>query len=303
MARCSDQPVKRVNSCQAESFEASVFLHTVKIRQKKGAATVKSLSRWPQQRSIVFAILLCASLSVSAQQGPLLAAASSLRTLWPELTQRYTADTGNVAPRVSFASSGLLSTQILNGAPFEVFLSADIASIERLSAQSWPDSLRIFARGELYLVVSQTSPLADDLSMASLAAQMRAGDATAAMRLAIPNPQHAPYGRASREALRTAGLWPIPADQLLAAENAAQSLQFVKSRAVAAALVPRALLADEPSGLVYTALPAGSYPKVEHAIVLLKAASPEAQEFYDWLLSSNSAQVLRQGRLSPSENQ
>jgi molybdate transport system substrate-binding protein len=110
--------------------------------------------------------------------------------------QHYVSDTGNAAPRASFASSGLLSTQILNGAPFEIFLSADRASVERLSGQSLADTLKVYAQGELYLVVPKRSALADDLSLSALAANLSANKATAKMRLAIPNPKHAPYGRA-----------------------------------------------------------------------------------------------------------
>jgi ABC-type molybdate transport system substrate-binding protein len=87
---------------------------------------------------------------------------------------------------------------------------------------------------------------------------------------------------------------------LLIAENAAQTLQFVKSGAVAAALLPRSLLADEPSDLAYTGLPGDNHMLVNHAIVLLEGASAQAREFYDWLLSAKSSEVLRQYRLIPS---
>ena len=242
---------------------------------------------------IVLAILLlCASLPARSEPAPLLAGASSLRTLWPHLSERYSGDTGNRAPRASFASSGLLSTQIINGAPFEVFLSADLESIDRLGDKLVRESASIYALGELILVTHRDSPLAENLSLPALAQQITNPETARIWRLAIPNPEHAPYGRAAREALRSVNLWPVPEGQLLAAENAAQTLQFIKTGAVDAALVPRSLLNAPDDDLLTTSLPVGSYAKVAHAVVLLRRAGDSAREFRHWLLSNKSHALL-----------
>ena len=241
---------------------------------------------------IVLAILLCASQSARSEQVPLLAAASSLRTLWPQLSERYSHDTGNRAPRVSFASSGLLSTQIINGAPFEIFLSADLESINRLGDKLVREPASVYALGELVLVTQRDSKLAESLSLSALAQQIKKPENARIWRLAIPNPEHAPYGRAARDALRFVDLWPVPEGQLLAAENAAQTLQFIKTGAVDAALVPRVLLNAPDSDLITASLPDDSYSKVEHAIVLINRAGNSARDFRHWLLSQQSHVLL-----------
>jgi len=247
--------------------------------------------------SIVLVMLLSVSPSAHAGQAPLLAAASSLRTLWPDLMQQFGNDTGQQAPLASFGSSGLLSTQIINGAPFELFLSADMSSITRLPQQNMAIPAQVFALGALHLVVPENSPLAQSMTMATLADALTTATTGNNMRLAIPNPVHAPYGKAAREALETAGIWPIPAGQLLAAENAAQSLQFVKTGAVGAAIVPQALVHNQQDGIVSVPVPSGTYTPVEHVIAVLSSATEAATLFSSWLLGNQSRKVLENAGL------
>ncbi|MFK7861222.1 MAG: molybdate ABC transporter substrate-binding protein [Granulosicoccus sp.] len=242
-------------------------------------------------------LTFCVILPAHASSGPLIAAASSLRSLWPVLAQTYSNDTAHRTPRISFGSSGLLSTQILNGAPFEIFLSADLASIERLPEQSLKSSPRVFAMGELSLVIPKSSPLTGSLSLETLAAALQEQADTGAMRIAIPNPVHAPYGKAAQQALDSAGIWPLEAKRLLTAENAAQTLQFVKTGAVAAAIIPKALVFADNSGIESVDLPADSYRSVEHVVAVLTAAGEPAQAFYHWLLSKEAHEVLEKSGL------
>ena len=282
----------------SDSFEASVLLHVTRvlIDEMTISGSQRAGTRKREQHRIslciVLAILLCASLPARSEQAPLLAAASSLRTLWPHLSERYSGDTGNRAPRVSFASSGLLSTQIINGAPFEIFLSADLESIDRLGDKLVREPANVYALGELILVIQRDSALAENFSLPALAQQIKNPENVRIWRLAIPNPEHAPYGRAARDALRSVDLWPVPEGQLLAAENAAQTLQFIKTGAVDAALVPRSLLSAPDDDLLTASLPDGSYSKVEHAVVLLRRAGDSAREFRHWLLSNKSHALL-----------
>lgn len=242
-------------------------------------------------------MLLSVSPSAHASQAPLLAAASSLRTLWPVLTQQFSNDTGQQAPLASFGSSGLLSTQIINGAPFELFLSADMSSITRMPQQILATPAQVYALGALHLVVPENSPLAQSMTMATLADALATATTGTTMRLAIPNPIHAPYGKAAREALETAGIWPIAAGQLLAAENAAQSLQFVKTGAVGAAIVPQALVHSRQDGIVSVPVPSGTYTPVEHVIAVLSSATEPAKLFSNWLLGNQSRRVLENAGL------
>lgn len=246
---------------------------------------------------VLVIILLCTTFPAHADTGPLVAAASSLRSLWPALTRTYTSQTAQSISRVSFGSSGLLSTQILNGAPFEIFLSADLASVKRLPKHFLKESPEVYATGELCLVVPASSPLAETLSLRTLAAALAQNTNVQGLRVAIPNPIHAPYGKAAKAALQSAGIWPLPPGRLLSAENAAQTLQFVKSGAVAAAIVPRALLSTNNKGIVSVALPPDSYQAVEHYVAVLHVAESSAQRFARWLLSDDARQILEESGL------
>ena len=248
--------------------------------------------------AIVCLFVLCVCPAARAEQAPLLAAASSLRNLWPELVDHYEQNSSLPAPKASFASSGLLSTQILNGAPFELFLSADMESIERLPAELLAAGPQSFALGELLLVAPKAAGiLAENLSMETLTSafsrdEANADNASSVPRLTIANPQHAPYGKAAREALVAASLWPLPPAQLLLAENAAQTLQFINTGAVSAALIPQVLLTSVTSELATAAVPADTYSAVQHTAVLLKGATAAADAFYQWLLSDDAHQPL-----------
>lgn len=245
--------------------------------------------------------LLCAQLPAHASEGPLLAAASSLRSLWPILVQSYADQTSELAPRVSFGSSGLLSTQIINGAPFELFLSADLASVDRLSQHVMQQPPQVFATGALSIAVPESSPLSPSLSMDTLADALLNNGNAQTFRLAIPNPVHAPYGIAAREVLENANLWPLPVGQLLSAENAAQTLQFVKNGGVAAAIVPQALVHARKEGLVVVNIPVDSYTPVKHVIAIFQVAGDSAKAFHKWLLGDDARQILEHSGLQAPE--
>lgn len=254
------------------------------------------------QQAIVLGICLFAYLTAHAQQAPILAAASSLRTLWPALMDAYIEETGMPEPKVSFGSSGLLSTQIINGAPFDIFLSADQQSVNRIAQERFSEPPTIFALGTLQLAVLADSQLADKLSIHSIAQTLSATqqsetDATTALtafRVAIPNPVHAPYGKAAQEVLDHASMWPLPDGSLVSAENAAQTLQFLKTGAVSAALLPSALIGEHSPDLVTAELPAFSYERIEHVLVVLSAENTQAAEFGRWLSDANAQSVLRE---------
>ncbi len=241
----------------------------------------------------------------------LVAAASSLRTLWPDLIVQYQEDTGEPRPRVSFASSGLLSTQIQHGAPFDLFLSADTDSVARLKASELTrENHVVFALGKLILISHERSEIASELSLSSLSARLALlnqgsnKDGHDRFRITIPNPRHAPYGIAARAVLQFSGVWPVPAGHLLAAENAVQTLQFVNSGAIDVGIVPQALLTGESGQSVETGrliqhhLPENSYEAVEHTMVRLTAPSAAADRLFDWLQSDSAKSILMDHGLS-----
>lgn len=211
--------------------------------------------------------------------------------------QAYEDETGKSAPRVSFGSSGLLATQIINGAPFELFLSADRASIDRLPEGALHAKPEQFAAGDIRLAVPVNSPLASKLSMETLSVAFTNRHDGRSLRLAMPNPLHAPYGKAAQQALVNSGIWPLQAQQLLTAENAAQTLQFVRSGAVDAAIVPQALLIAQSDGVISVPIPAGLYTAIEHTLALHHKATESARYFAAWIQNRNAASVLEAGGL------
>ncbi|MFK8082917.1 MAG: molybdate ABC transporter substrate-binding protein [Granulosicoccus sp.] len=253
-----------------------------------------------QQFIVLVLFVLCANAPVRAESGLVVAAASSLRGLWPALMQSYTDHSGAPAPRVSFGSSGLLSTQILNGAPFHIFLSADLASVKRLPSGMLREAPQIFAHGELSVVVPKSSVLTGSLSNDSLAETILKDAESDGLRIAIPNPIHAPYGKAAREALMFARIWPMAAGQLLSAENASQTMQFVKSGVVAAAVVPTVLLAGQSVGFASVKLPPESYQPIEHVLAILQTAGASADNFAHWLMGEDARNLLEDSGLRVS---
>lgn len=260
-------------------------------------------------KHLVAVLLLALASTATASTGALVAAASSLRTLWPDLIDQYVKDTGEPAARVSFASSGLLANQIRNGAPFDLFLSADQLNVQMLQEHNLTrEDSAVFATGELMLIAHAASPFADQLSMDAVARQIRALNQAISQRaeqkfkITLPNPLHAPYGKAARMALQNTGAWPVPTGHLLAAENAAQALQFVLSGAVDAGMVPLALLDNAPETLVVKTLEAKYYDPIDHTMTRLLTQSSAADRFFSWLQTDAARRVLLQHGLGPPQD-
>ena len=184
-------------------------------------------------RSLAAALLVAASmkaasaLSSQPRQTPCgtitIAAASDLADAMNEMTTAFEQITGcNV--RVSTGSSGNFLTQIENGAPFDVFFSADIEYPRKLESEGLaaPGSTYLYAIGKIVLWVRDDSRL--DITR-GFAALRDAG----IQKMAIANPQHAPYGRAAEQALRNAGVYDAIRDHLVLGENISQAAQFVES--------------------------------------------------------------------------
>jgi molybdate transport system substrate-binding protein len=158
------------------------------------------------------------------------------------------------------------------------------------------------ARGTLSLVWRSSNDTLENSEQdprAALSALKRNLDSAQSFKLAIPNPQHAPYGIAARQALESAGLWPLPPGYLLNAENAVQTLQFALSGAVDYAIVPDTLLVDLPSTLEKMSLEPASYEAVIHQMVLLTSAGSAAQTLYDWLQSESAKAIFTRYGLTP----
>src|SRR5438552_8276965 len=182
----------------------------------------KSYMSRPWSLSIPLAVLLF-SICVSAQQITV-AAAADLSAALSGIAAAYTKKTGQNV-KLSFGASGNLTTQIENGAPFDIFFSADESYpaqlIEKRMADK--DSLYRYAVGRLVLWVPNDLPI--DVEKLGINALLN----PLIKKIAIANPQHAPYGRAAEAALKKLGVYDQIASRLVLGENISQAAQFVES--------------------------------------------------------------------------
>lgn len=253
---------------------------------------------------LLSALLLFACGLATAQPAPappLVACASDLQFAMPELAAQYRRDTG-AEVRLVFGSSGNLASQALRGAPFELFLSADESYVFELADRGLTrDRGVVYAQGHLVLFAPDGSPLAGRLSAGGLRAGLADGKLR---RLAMANPEHAPYGRAARSWLSGQGLWEAVQPVLVLGENVSQAAQFALAGSQAAILPLSLVQAPQVGGKgSYMLLDAADHERLQQRMVLLAAATPAAQRFYQYLQSAAARAVLaRHGFLLPGED-
>jgi molybdate transport system substrate-binding protein len=220
-----------------------------------------------------------------------IAAASDLQTVLPEIVRDFErASSARVT--VSYGSSGTYFALIQNGAPFDVFLSADVDYPKRLAAAGAadPSTLRVYATGHLVLWARRETKLDLSRGLISLAdARVR--------RIAIPNPKYAPYGRAAVAALRGARLYDTLQPKFVMGESLAQAAQLVESGNADVGLLSRSLalgpvLRAEGS---YVDIPSSLHPPIDQAAVVVKATREGAlaRSFVAFLNGSEASRHLQ----------
>jgi len=228
-----------------------------------------------------------------------IAAAASLNHVLVDIISRYREITGENV-QVSFGSSGNFTRQILQGAPFGLFLSADKAYIEKLQQSGVTDGLGdVFARGRIAYFVPEGSVLANGEGLKGLKTAVEEG---LVRRFVIANPEHAPYGRAAMEILENAGLWKRLGDKLVLGENASQATQFTVSGSADGGLIAlsQALTPKISSMGTYALIPEGQHAPLWHAMVLIKGADEKVRRFYDFLQTEPVRFIFEQyGYTSP----
>jgi molybdate transport system substrate-binding protein len=202
------------------------------------------------------------------------AAAADLKFAFDEVTALAERQQPGLDVEVVYGSSGTFLQQIVNGAPFDLYLSADLAFPRELVDRGLAESGDVFpyAVGRLVLWVPEGSPVDPSAGLAVLAdGQVR--------RVAIANPEHAPYGRAAVAALRTAGVDEAVATKLVLGENVAQAAEFVQSGNADAGVVALSLVLSDPLRDVgrWAEVPLETFPRLEQGgVVLSRAADPAA---------------------------
>jgi molybdate transport system substrate-binding protein len=229
-------------------------------------------------------LLLLAVPSCFAQENSSLkiAAAADLQPVLPALIVQFEKQTSKKVD-ASYASSATLATQILNGGPFSLFLSADLSFPQKVVDAGLADSTAPvpYARGTLVLWARNDSPL-QPLSLDSLRGP-------SLRTVAVANAEHAPYGRAAKAAVEKMGLTDTLKSKLVIAENIAQAAQYADSGnadvgfiSLTSALTPRLSSSGK-----YVEIPQDDYPPILQGAVVLKngAQAAEAHQFLDFLLS------------------
>lgn len=239
---------------------------------------------------------------VHAEEGPVIAAAADLNFALTEVAQRFRDVTGHTV-KLTFGSSGNFFTQITNGAPFQLFLSADEAYVQKLAERGLTrDGGALYAVGRIVVYAPNGSPLKVDGGLAGLAAALGDGQIS---HFAIANPEHAPYGRAAREALEAAGLWSKIGPFLVLGENATQAMQFATSGSAQGGIVPMSLVLAsqvERQG-TWALLPEASHAPLRQRLALLKDAGDVATAFYDFMQTTPARAIMqRYGFVLPVSN-
>jgi molybdate transport system substrate-binding protein len=250
---------------------------------------------------LLFLVLLAlpATLAAQSRERITVAAAADLNSVLPELATAFERTAG-IAVQPVFGSSGNFYSQIRNGAPFDVFLSANVDYPARLAREGFavPDSLLRYARGTLVLWVPNR--LGFDPAQ-GLQLLLR----PEVHKIAMANPAHAPYGEAAQSALRSSGLYDTVKPKLVLGENISQTAQFVQSGNAEAGLLALSLTrgpAMESQGK-YWAVSDSLYPPLDQAAMLLKSSAHQAagRKFLEFLAGPQGREILaRHGFRRPS---
>ncbi|MDO8906248.1 molybdate ABC transporter substrate-binding protein [Hydrogenophaga sp.] len=243
-------------------------------------------------RSAAGLLLSLAALhSASAQTVPTLAAASDLKFAIEEVAAQFEKSTGQKL-RLVFGSSGNFKTQILQGAPFHLFMSADENFVYELAdAGKTEDRGRAYAVGRIGIMVPHGSPLKADGELKDLAAALRDGRL---QKFAIANPDHAPYGARAMEALKHQQLWDGLQGKLVLGENISQAAQFATSGSAQGGIIAYSLaLAPTVARLgSFALIPEQWHQPLKQRMVLVKGAPPEARAFYDYISTAPAQEIM-----------
>lgn len=231
----------------------------------------------------------------ASQKEITVAAAADLAPAFEELGKEFQAVKA-VKVLFNFGSSGMLTRQIENGAPMDLFASANVDYVNQLEQQGLiiPGTKKLYARGRIALWTLKDSLLRIekifDLTKPEVA------------RVAIANPEHAPYGMAARQALEQAGIWETVKPKLVYGENVRQTLQYAQTGNVEVAIV--ALSLSMQSDGRWVVIPEELHKPLDQGLAVLKGAANEqaAKDFADFIRGSQGQAIMkRYGFTLPNE--
>lgn len=226
-----------------------------------------------------------------AQRPPIVAAASDLNFALTEIRDQFAREQRQRVDLV-FGSSGTLARQVRDGAPFELFLSADEAFVEELVAAGLTrDQGTLYAIGRIVLFAPAGSPLVPAEGFDGLARLVASGRVA---RFAIANPEHAPYGQAAEAALRKAGLWDALRPRLVLGDNVSQAAQFATTGNAVGGIIAYSLARAPDVGRLgsFALIPDADHPPLRQRMVLLRRAGPVTERFYRYLQEPPARAIL-----------
>ena len=249
------------------------------------------------EQPLIFSPTQTSESTGDASEPLLVAAAADLRFAFSEIGDLFTEETGQEVEFV-FGSSGNLATQIENGAPFDVVAAANIAYIDRLRDKGLiiPETQQLYALGRIVLAVNRQAGIE--------ATELEDLLNPAIFRIAIANPNHAPYGVAAQEAMQGAGLWETVQPRLVLGEDVRQTLQFVQTGDAPVGIVALSV-ADVPE-ISYSLIPAEMHNPLRQAMAVVASTSraDTARAFLDFIQGAKGRAVMkRYGFLLPGEFQ
>ena len=221
-----------------------------------------------------------------------IAAAADLKFALDELTKQYKEQFPAAKINVTYGSSGNFFAQLQNGAPFDLFFSADIAYPRKLAESGLAaDDVFLYGIGCLVVWVPKNSPVAvDQLGIKSLLEP-------SIRKIAVANPEHAPYGRAAVAALKSLQVYDQVASRLVYGENIAQTAEFVQSGAADVGILALSLAVApqmRDAGRFWP-VPLDAYPRMEQGGIILKSSKnlEAARAFRDFVLGDHGRDVLK----------
>ena len=214
------------------------------------------------------------------------AAASDLTPVFEELGREFESATKTKVVFV-FGSTGMLTRQIENGAPYDLFAAANVSYIDQLEQKGLiiPDSKVVYARGRITLWTANESPVRFQ-GIADLARPE-------IQRVAIANPDHAPYGLAAKQALQSAGVWDRVQPKLVYGDNVRQTLQYAQTGNVEVAIVSLTLSIN--SNGRWSLIPENLHQPIDQGLAIMKSTrnEPAARAFITFLSSPQGKAIMK----------
>jgi molybdate transport system substrate-binding protein len=235
--------------------------------------------------AVAFTSQLCLAQEITV------AAAADLQFAMQDVAARFQKETGKTV-KLIYGSSGNFFQQIQNGAPFDIFFSANLDYPKKLEAAGLaePGSYYQYARGKIVIWVPKESKI-------DLSAGMQVLLDPSVKKIAIANPLHAPYGQAAVAAMQKGNVYEKVKDKFVLGENISQAASFVASGSAEVGILALslALSPNMKDNGRYAEIPADEYPPIEQACVILSSSKNKeiARQFLSSLKTAATANVLR----------